>query len=483
MKNNRLLKVTPLVKAYRPKYPSFSDPNPLDHPESRPYPFTLKMLHRLSAAGFLGTVMFSCGVQAPNYKGASDSKTSQDSLINPFPISATNLPYQPAMFGTGLPSRLSSREVVEVLNEAFTAEGLHVVKDTSIKIGDQFIPVSAYSPETKIGYILMNSSNHGDGMIKGKYGVEESNSVKTRKKDLKFQIERSIKSYNSDPIKFLSWQAGKDEYAASIKTELKLNLPLQGSEKKQQKYLKKKVTEYVLQSRINRVINNEQDNVRIKWERSAVTHQNDKEDVYVTLSRIGSACNLHSFKPDQLNKLEEVVLRIDKATNRKAWLKHSNALIELLEVGNTNRIRGNTKYRELLIDIVSNPDYTTWEERCHEIRELVDIVQLSYEELESIADNCDKEYHIAPFSIRDDRTVYRMDYQYDNEEMSALMKKARAETDMTKKAKLNAELAALRVVANSEMDKRRNEAIRAQSLRLQEDMKGYIRWAKSQIGY
>jgi hypothetical protein len=477
------IKVIPLIKAYRPKYPSYTDPNPIDHPDSRPYPFTMKMLHTLSAAGFLGTVMFSCGVQTQEYKGDSMPSVPKDILVNPFPLSATNLPYQPAMFGTGLPSRLSSREVSDVLNEAFTEEGLHIVKDTSIRIGNHMVPVSAYSPDTKIGYIWMDYRNYGDGMANSNNSSQDYSSKKSIKKNLKIQIKRLEKSYYENPEKFLEWQVKNDDYAASIKADLDVNLPLQKAGKQRENFIKNRIQEFVLQSIINQALENKQDNFRNKWERSAVTHLDDKEELYITLTQIGGAAHLYYFEPSDLVQLEKTVERIDKEKSKKSWVKHSDAFIELLKVGNPNAIKKNPEYRALLIDIALSADYTKWKDRHDEILKFIDREQISLKELESIADNCDKEYHVAPISQRDARSIYQVDYWRGAEEIRKLKKQRNLEPDALKVVEIQEKIEKFYEREASKSEEREKEAIREQSLRLQKDMKGYIRWAKSQIGY
>jgi len=485
MIRKKKIEVRPLKKSYQPKYPSYADPNPLDHPESKPYPFTLKMMNSLSAAGFLGTIMFSCGAQT---KAQIDHDTispiTQDSLKNTFPISATNLPYHPAMFGTGLPSRLSSRDVIDVLNLAFTEEGLNPVLDTTLRIDGQSIPVSAYDPKTKIGYIWMDYDNYGEGMIEKRYASRKNkkqNSRKSIRKRLKSDIDHLVESYNQDPFNFLKWRVQNNNYAAEFKAKLGAELSVIEDENARQKYLKKEITKYTLQARVNRVLENNQDSFRNRWSRSAIKHIEDKEDLYITLNQIGGVSNLYSFEPNELNILMEAIADLDIHTHKKDWNKHSKALIDLLSVGAPSSIQRHPKYRTLLLDIVASSDYRKWKSRHEEILTLIDNEQISFKELKALDGN--DEYFIAPVSRRDDRSTYRPDYYHRSEEMQALRKQMRAEDDPAKKVLLQKEWEKLVEILQEKEEEIEKEAIRAKAIKLQEDMRGYIRWAKNQIGY
>ena len=91
------LKVQPIRKYKTPKYPSHLDKNPIDHPETLPYPFKEKMLHGLFIMGLVATPYGFAVENNPNVE-------------NPFPFQKTGLPHMSAMFGTGLPEHLSSKE-------------------------------------------------------------------------------------------------------------------------------------------------------------------------------------------------------------------------------------------------------------------------------------------------------------------------------------------------------------------------------------
>ncbi len=55
----KTLKVAPARKIYQPKYPSFEDKNPLLYPETRPYPFSLKFIKWASTGGLASIMLFS----------------------------------------------------------------------------------------------------------------------------------------------------------------------------------------------------------------------------------------------------------------------------------------------------------------------------------------------------------------------------------------------------------------------------------------
>ena len=145
------LKVEPARKIYLPKYPSFKDKNPLLHPETRPYPFSLKFINWASTGGLAGIMLLGGG----NVLG----QVQKDSLYNPFPLENARVPYQPVSFGTGMPERLKSAEVRKAIMNAFAESGIELDDEIWLDNGDLEVHLTGYNNEEQIGFLLIDYNN------------------------------------------------------------------------------------------------------------------------------------------------------------------------------------------------------------------------------------------------------------------------------------------------------------------------------------
>lgn len=144
---NNLPPVRPPRRTYQPKYPSFADPNPLLHPETMPYPFTRRFAEWVAAGGLIGALALgSSGLAA---------QTTTDSLYNPFLLETAGVPYRPVMYGTGLPQRLSTQEVVTAVRRAFASSGIELKDNVWLKDEDLGAYLDGYSEKDKIGFMLL----------------------------------------------------------------------------------------------------------------------------------------------------------------------------------------------------------------------------------------------------------------------------------------------------------------------------------------
>jgi len=182
MKKKNALTVKPLRRYNTPVYPSYLDKNPIEHPDTLPYPFTYKALQALAAAGIL--VGASCTPtknitdNSPDIQPelvAQDSsvfKTSgestvqeQNSLFNPFTFKRLSVPFMTAMFGTGMPERLKSNEARTVINRVFEEEGINLEKNYYYKKDSIKVILDGFDADLNIGYVWVDWDKIGDGMI------------------------------------------------------------------------------------------------------------------------------------------------------------------------------------------------------------------------------------------------------------------------------------------------------------------------------
>lgn len=143
------LEIKPVLRYNKAKYPRYTDPNPLDDPQALPYPFSKRMLEWATGIGLLG-VTSACQEQVQE-------------VANTFTFNRTGLPYFPAMFGTGVPDPLPSKEIRALTLRVCKEEGLIVREDVIYKIPDEardnFYPVDVFDEEKKIGFAILNDNN------------------------------------------------------------------------------------------------------------------------------------------------------------------------------------------------------------------------------------------------------------------------------------------------------------------------------------
>lgn len=142
------LEIKPVRRYNKAKYPRYTDPNPLDDPQALPYPFSQRMLEWAMTLGLFGAT-------------ACEGVTQE--VGNTFTFDKTGLPYMPAMFGTGLPDQLSSKEIRGMVIRISKDEGLNVKENVPWKYSDvhfsmQF-PISVFDEDKKIGFAILDYDN------------------------------------------------------------------------------------------------------------------------------------------------------------------------------------------------------------------------------------------------------------------------------------------------------------------------------------
>lgn len=143
------LEIKPVLRYNKAKYPRYTDPNPLDDPRALPYPFSQRMLDWATGIGLLGVT--------------SACQGEVQEVANTFTFNRTGLPYFPAMFGTGVPDPLPSKEIRALTLQVCKEEGLMVKEDVVYKIPnnkrDDFYPVAVFDEEKKIGFAILDDNN------------------------------------------------------------------------------------------------------------------------------------------------------------------------------------------------------------------------------------------------------------------------------------------------------------------------------------
>ncbi len=216
MKKKNTLSVKPLRRYNTPIYPSYLDKNPIEHPDTLPYPFTYKALQALAAAGIL--VGASC---SPTKEGSNNllatpqQEVVQDSLTNPFAFENLRIPYRPAMFGTGMPARLSREDARTVIYQVFVEEGLNPKKNYHYKNDSISVVLDGFDPKSNIGYIWVDGYNMGGGIVAARNGdIKRRSAYEGRKrtvlgwypgdanlKEFEEHMELAVKYADNDSLK------------------------------------------------------------------------------------------------------------------------------------------------------------------------------------------------------------------------------------------------------------------------------------------
>lgn len=199
------LKVSPPRKIYRPQYPAFDEPNPLLHPDARPYPFTLRFANWAAAGGL--SVLAALG------SGDLQAQIVPDSLFNPFPLENARVPYMPVMFGTGMPERLGHEETLQAIRKAFAEAGLQ--PEENVWLGDSVgVYLDGYDAEEGIGFVFMDYRNMDKSFVDERY--YEMNGGRNRKAkpwELSDYVSRAEGNAKSD---FNSFIEDKEKYLKRI---------------------------------------------------------------------------------------------------------------------------------------------------------------------------------------------------------------------------------------------------------------------------
>ncbi len=203
------LKVKPARSIYTPKYPSYADKNPLLYPETRPYPFRHRFIKWMSTGGLASMMLLSANELS--------AQSKVDTLYNPFPLENAGVPYQPSMFGTGLPQRIQSKDARAAIRKAFADSGIQLEEKVWLEEGSVGVFLDGYSAKEKIGFVYMDHRNMDASFKKMnpttvEYLKKLKEAVKKNKK-----LKEDIKKRNAQVKKnFLFFVEHKDRHLAQL---------------------------------------------------------------------------------------------------------------------------------------------------------------------------------------------------------------------------------------------------------------------------
>jgi hypothetical protein len=439
------LKIKPVLRYNKAKYPRYTDPNPLDDPQALPYPFSKRLLEWAMTLGIFGAT-------------ACEGMTQE--VGNTFTFDKTGLPYMPAIFGTGLPDQLSSKEIRGLVMRISKDEGLNVKENVPWKyVGVHFsmqFPISVFDEEKKIGFAILDYDNMDRNSIIDKlYDETPKPAISAPKMEQMWEQfahgkpEFFLRGWLNLEKQALWTKEENDFYKLFIKTTFS---SLSTKEQKEGEWLFYKM---LIKDRFRKEVE------KTFYTKPAIEKALQEEN-WIALQKALELnffiSLLHEFTREKEG--DEKVLA-QYITEQQNWLeqnpeKSSNATNVLAELKGPYEVDAKVKTALQALFQKYNPK---WKEVLWDIRDqfqnsrysLAEIKELDYWAKE-------KELFVAPISFEDDRLKY-----YYTEEK--LMKNEALLKDSTElqRAKVMTKEAALK--------------------RLEESLRMYIRWAKSQGKY
>lgn len=489
-RKNAKLSVHPLRKAYQPKYPSYFDDNPLEYPNAYPYPFSKKMLQALSTTGFTGVLLLSAlsGCDVPK-----NVSPSPDSLSNPFPVAAANLPYRPIMFGTGLPTRIESEDAIDFINQAFQKEGLEMKYDTLIEVNGIRVPANAYNEQYQLGYVWIDYLNHGKGMAE-QHETHLSPGLSQPKveKHYRQQIDYYWQQYQEDAAAFVSRHIYHDsKETEDFRNALENKLPAIENITKRKKSFEEAYTHYYIYSQSQ--FNDENPTPAVQVIVQISDRVKDPLEVMALMYRFGASISRYNrphrvgeaFTTAFANELEQ----IRDTKNVKKWRNRLEDLIGLLsDVQYYHFIKEGHPILEELRHVLAKEDWRKRKKHASKLYKMIDEHLVDYSEIKKMETLAEKgKSFIAPISSRDDRTIIHRDGgRYIPElveQQRDLHRQIRAASSDAQKDSLNLLLEQVnqkeRALAKIQSDSMHLATLQ----RLENDVRLYIQWAKAQQGY
>jgi hypothetical protein len=486
------LKVQPAGKTYRPKYPSFEEENPLENPAAYPYPLSHKMLQVLSVTGFTGALMLSTISGCDTVRNTSEALPTTKNT-NPFPVSVTNLPYQPASFGTGLPSRMKSEDAIDLINQAFQKEGLELKFDTVIEMNGIRLPVNAYNEKYRLGYVWINHTNMGEGMLLGNSWNRMSFvSQEEAEKNIKARVDSYWEKYSEQLDEFVQrFIRGEEVAAESFRQKLNAGLPAIQSQKGKERFFKEQY--YAYQLEVQQAYRGDEPSLSEEIIMQIAERIEQPVAASALMGRFRSSINRYSrphlVGSDFTKVLNYELEQIKASAPDKEWRKRLESLISLLTIVEQHQLihKGNPVL-DALAALLAMENWQNRSQHLDKVYKLLDEQLLDFSEMEKMEKMAEEgEAFIAPISARDNRTILQGRGIYSEPEVRQQLRVLNEEYRAAKTEEEKDSIRVLRLAMQKEIYQQ--QKIYRDSLnqpvlrRLENDVRDYIQWAKAQQGY
>ncbi len=473
------LKVVPVQRYNRAKYPSFNDPNPIDHPDTLPYPFSEKVFKMLCSMGFTGALLLSSPDEAEAINPEVISLEERDTIGNPFTEEMTGLPFRPASFGTGLPSRLRREDAIGVINRVFREEGISLDSMVNIEKDGVIVTADGYNEEMKLGYVYIDYMRLGkDARINNRNTYQEKKFndeyvPNRRDEDLEYytdkksyaykRISKETKPQSKNFIKFI------DEIYPTLNPSY------------QKANLKKQYLIFSIRNELEKV-----EKVYPKFSANVFEYTEDttnfnttKLEKYLFTLQVLRQINGSREKMRDSPLVNELIKSIDQPD--KKWEKQMNNIYILFGLESVASNAKNDKLQKLIEEAFITSGEAR-QETFKRIESVVDFMRVDLSEVKNIAAAADQnKYFLAPISQRDPRLTYMQDYrsQPSPERIKQLQERLGKETDQAKKERLQQMIDEQTLLLNEEKVDPKEKPLKL----LEEQVRNYIHWAKSQMGY
>jgi len=485
MKKKNTLNVKPLRRYNTPVYPSYLDKNPIEHPDTLPYPFTYKALQALAAAGIL--VGASCAPtekvsgNTPNIPSDVAEQSSsvnlpiiensdepdaqqQDSPVNPFTFEYLGVPFMPASFGTGLPSRLRSEEARTTINKVFEEEGIQLTKDYFYKKDSIAVALDGFNPDLNIGYVWVNWDNMGEGMIEDYFGTTQHSDIIHipafyytlkyiyRLENLvqeRIEYEKHVEKFHK-PFEEIKKTAASEEKLSALKEmylDMVINIKIKGNNRGSKSYCQNVSPES-------------------SFEEKKRAYYND-----LLIDRVKSA-STHIENRTVIIQIADSILRIEDREETKRQYKNLMEFLDINKKEYYNKIENGPTKKILAIKDEKTLTKEIQAFGFHHLDKKLTLKEAQF--LENTRGTGDD--FIAPISVRDYRFSYQESYGFpeltpEQEKKLMELREKQGEHEYMK--------AFTEVINSDEIKDPKDEALKA----LETQVRQYIQWAKQQGGY
>jgi len=433
------LSVKPLRRCNTPVYPSYRDKNPIEHPDTLPYPFTYKALNILATAGILvgSALMSGCGVL----------------VKNPFKFKDMNIPITTVLSGSRSSSRLNSEEARDIINKVFQEEGIYLQENYDYKKGEVRALLDGFDPKSNIGYVWIDGNKMGSGMVVSHqkttaYDGIRALTVLNNKTDEIVPFLKEVIEDTGDTLKFNE----RLEVSQKITTEEEKRLAYKALyidicivNKKEEKY--------------------KPDYTYIKSFLDSDIAFEEKEKIFILFRRLGRSVSAYAEK-DVLSEIVSEIVTLQDEVERIQQFNNFSAFLAVRNFEKYKKIENGSAQKVLAIK-----DKKRMAEEIQRLGfEYLD-GKISLEEAKQLQ-GMYKGDCIAPISVRDGRFYYKLGYAFTKREGRKL------EKIQKKHSKEEYHKARREIIKTAK--KRDSKAATLKTL--ETEVRRYIRWAKLQSG-
>ncbi len=431
------------------------------------------------SVGVVGSLLW-LNVDDPDPSATKEPVEVQaDSLANPFPLERAGVPYTPASFGTGLPARLSREEAVETIYKVFEEQGILLEKNVPVEQDSVRITAEGYNEDQKLGFVWIDHYNYGPGMTVP-YRNDQTADLNIDELEDRFISQLMVNYLQPNNYYLKTLRKKPTPHGTRFLKFIDEELPQLSADQQKTAFKHQFLVHYLkdLLFRNGDYLAPLRETVKQTLKNNDVSKMLRMKQVVQHYNRFnGNAYN--EFSP---TILKELLKGFDG--NDSNWFQQVKFVDQLYyKIHKASRYKQQDYLEALKTALETDePQRITLFAEADQILDHVQIGLAEAHRLEEAAEHC--HYYIAPISQRDYRFAYRHPYrEYEpTPKAEKLMKKIKKAKSDEKRKELRKQLEAMGksayVLKKPEVDPK------TKSLkRLEEEVRAYIRWARSQQGY